>query len=330
MAKERKLGASAVLVVLPFVLSVGCAHGAAHEEARPQSATDLSMAREARPAHAAHALLIEAASCWFGGLWGDVQGESPAERKADTVKRCTSLAHHVIATDDRSLYEELRAFDAVAIEALAARMSALADADPEEAPHKGPLLSLMHALADAQKETMLARRAGHRILRDVAREPEKLSSDEAAALPDLEAAKAFDALYDLDARDLGKEANAYALLVTLDRMSIAQEIPLHLKPYPVVEPLKRVFGVAIPALPHDASKPLPRAGWLTYLVTAASAAGHPVTAPAPPEIRHERAIQGILGGLSDKLRADAPGLTPPLSPIIEDVIRDLNAVAKPS
>ena len=147
-------------------------------------------------------------------------------------------------------------------------------------------------------------------------------------MPELEAAKGFDALYRVAAGSLQREAHALSLLVALDRMNVAQEIPLHLKPYPVVEPFHSIFGVAIPDLPHDASKPLPRAGWLNYLTAVAAAAGHPVTQPtAPPQIRHERAVQGVLKGISDRLKADAEGVEAPFSRIVQYVIRDLDAIS---
>jgi hypothetical protein len=282
--------------------------------------------------HAAHGLLVEAAACWFGGFWGDVQGESPAEREASSVRRCELLVRDVFGKNDHARYLQVRAFEKETVDEVAAKVGALASAEPGDAPRKEALVQLLHVLADAQKESMIARRAGRRILRDLAREPEQLSNDEVAALPELDAAKAFDALAHLDAGTLAKEAHAFTVFVALDRMNVAQEIPVHLKPYPVVEPLRVVFGVPIPDLPRDASKPLPRAGWLTYLTSAAAAAGHPVTEPnALPQIRHERAVQGILAGLADKLRADAEGVAPatPFARIVQSTIRDLDAAAKP-
>jgi hypothetical protein len=329
---SRVRGSSAwrVAIVAGLVSSCAAARPAPATAPAPQGETSLAMARQSRTGHTAHALLVEAASCWFGGLWGDVQGESPEERRASSAKHCESIVRDVFGKEDPARYEQVRAFETETIDDVAAKVAMLASADPVDAPRKDALVKLLHGLADAQKETMLARRAGHRILRDLEREPEKLSNEEVAALPELEASRAFVALDRLDAGSLQKEAHAFTLLVALDRMNIAQEIPLHLKPYPVVEPYRAIFGVAIPDLPHDASKPLPRAGWLTYLTRVAAAAGHPVTQPAlPPQIRHEHAVKGILAGISDRLKVDAEGVAPETSfaRIVQLVIRDLDAVA---
>ena len=325
MARMREL----VLVSSVACVSA-CAHAGTRETARARVAPNLTMARTSRPTHASHELLVEAASCWFGGLWGDVQGESPAERALEARKHCELLVRDVYGNDDRTRYEQVRALESVTVDEVATKVASLADADREDAPRKEALVNVTRALAETQRETMFARRAGHRIQRDVAREPEKLSSDEAAALPDLESAKAFDKLFHAEAGPLQREAHALALLVVLDRMNVAHELPLHLKPYPVVEPFHAVFDAPIPELPHDASKPLPRAGWLTYLTAVAARAGHPISQPdAPPQIRHEQAVGGILAGIETQLRADAQGIDAPLQRIVQYVIRDLDAVARP-
>ncbi len=314
------------ILVLMLAALWGCAHAAPRP---PEATSSLTMARAPAPTHAAHDLVVQAASCWFGGLWGDVQGETPAERAVETQKRCARVVHDAFGDDDRARYEQVRAFEAITVDEVAAKVASLADADREAAPRKDALVKLTRAIADAQRETMVARRAAHRILRDAERERAKLSDDESAALPELEAAKAWDALLRLDAGPLQQEAHVYALLVALDRMNLAQELPLHLKPYPVIAPFHALFGAAVPDLPHDASRPLPRAGWLTYLGTVASAAGHPIaSSAAPPQIRHEQAIAGIFAGISDRLKTDAQGVEPPLRRIVEYVIRDLDAVIK--
>ena len=181
------------------------------------------------------------------------------------------------------------------------------------------------ALAAANQETTLARRATHRVLRDLDREPEKLSSEEELALPQLESFAGFAALYRMDAGDLGAERHALALLVLLDRMRIAEDLPVHLKPYVVVLPLREVFSAPMPRLPYDASKPLDRGEWLLYLEDAARQARHPVDASRPQQVRHEQAMAGILEGVADQLKADeeALGDNHPLTRVVALAIRAL-------
>ncbi len=153
---------------------------------------------------------------------------------------------------------------------------------------------------------MLARRAARRIQRDLDHEPSRLSDDELLALPALESFTAFAALSQLAAGDLTSEAHALSLFVVLERMRIAEELPVHLKPYVVVEPFRAVFGVPVPTLPHDAAVPLPRGEWLGYLTSVAAYAHHPVTDVTRPfEIQHEAAVAGILEGIADGLRTEA-------------------------
>ena len=178
-----------------------------------------------------------------------------------------------------------------------------------DAPNADALVKLFTALGDAQYETMLARRASTRITRDLGQEPDKLPDTEAAALPQLEQSAAFDRLLYLDAGALQHEAQTFVLLVTLDRMRVAEDLPVHLKPYVAATPIHAVFDVPLPDVPHDASKPLTRGGWLTYLTGAAAAAGHPVTDTSkPPQIRHEAAVAGILEGIADRLKANVQGV----------------------
>jgi len=276
--------------------------------------------------HAAHQLLVDTASCWFGGMWGDVQGESTQERIVSSQRRCEDVVRRVFGSADHARYLQLRAFEPMAVAQVKRQIVELAVADPIDAPRADIMGKMFTALADAQYETMLQRRAATRILRDFERGPVPLENAEASALRQLEVSKGFDELFLLDAGPLQREASTLVLLVTMDRMRVAEDLPVHLKPYAVAHALHAVFGVPEPELSHDASKPLPRAGWLTYLSNAAAVAGHPVTdTSAHPRVRHEAAIAGISEGIADRMRANLEGIGPdtPLGKIVRLTIRAL-------
>jgi hypothetical protein len=264
--------------------------------------------------HAAHQLLVDSAACWLGGIWGDVQGQTPEQRTSASEARCSGVIVSVYGHTDERRYLQLRAFDPETLQEVKNKIGHLASRDPAEARHQEALGNVFTKLAYAEREAMLARRAARRVLRDLDHEQEKLNDEEAIALPELESSAAFDELLRVDAGDLRAEAHAFALMVLLDRLRIAEQVPVHLKPYVVTGPLHAVFGVPIPELPHDASRPLARGEWLTYLVDVATQARHPVDVAAEtPIAKHEAAMAGILEGVADQLRADAPGIAPETS-----------------
>jgi hypothetical protein len=276
--------------------------------------------------HGAHELLVNSASCFLGGMWGDVQGETPPERAGSSQERCMTVVMTVFTAHTHERYLQLRAHEPETIAEVRATLGTLAQAEPAEAHHKDAMLRLFDAVERAEYETMLARRASHRIVRDAERDITRLSASEAAALPELEASTAFDALVRVDAGDLQKEGHVFTLLVTLDRMQIAEQLPVHLKPYVIAEPMHVVFGTPAPDLPHDASKPLAHGGWLAYLTTVATSAGHPLADPsASPIARHEAAVAGILQGVADQLKGDVAGVSSDtaLARVTNDMIRAL-------
>ncbi|HEX7601667.1 MAG TPA: hypothetical protein VF316_08685 [Polyangiaceae bacterium] len=294
------------------------------------TATSATAGTTATP-HPANALLVDVASCWFGGIWGDAEGQTPAEREASSTRRCEAVVRTVWGKEDHPRLLQLRALESVTLAEVGSKLAGMADSSADDAPNKDVLLKLYNALAAERQEAMVARRAAKRIARDLEREPEKLNNDEAAALPELEKATAYDALVHVEAGALQQQVHALALFALLDRMNTAHELPVHMKPYVVAAPYKTIFGAALPDVPHDASKPLARGGWLTYLTSVASAAGHPVTrTDTTPQIRHELAVAGILAGVVDKLKADAEHITPevPLSREVQLVIRGLEAEVK--
>ena len=246
-------------------------------------------------------LLVQTAACWLGGMWGDVQGEVPKERTLSTLERCDAVVVAVFGGNGRDALVKLRAHEP---ETVAAVRGAIAKSNDES------LVRLFDTIDRAEYETMLARRAAHRITRDVARDADVLSATEVASLKELEASGAFTELaHASEGGDHQKEARVFMLLVALDRMRVAEELPVHLKPYVIAEPMRVIFDAPAPELSHDASRPLPRGGYLTYLENAALAAHHPVVDPnKPPLARHEEAIAGILAGIAGELTKSVDGL----------------------
>ena len=291
----------------------------------PSSSTATTTSAIAHP-HAAHALLVETASCWMGGIWGDVQGETPDERARSSDARCEAVVRDVWGKSDHTRFLQLRAFEPDAIAAVRHAIDRRALHDPAESRNADALDKIFTRLAFAERETMAARRAAHRILRDWDHERDHLDDEEALALPVLEHTIAFDELWRADAGELTSEAKVLALLVLLDRIRVAEMLPLHLKPYVVAEPFQTVFGATPPNLPHDASKPLERGAWLSFLVDVARQARHPVNDDgAAPRTKHEAAMAGILAGIGDQLEqyASAIGEDTPLADVSRKTIRTL-------
>ena len=261
------------------------------------------------PLRNANDLLVGTASCWIGGMWGDVQGETPNEREASTVKRCDDVAQAGLGNRDRAI--QLRAHETSAVTEMREAISKLANADAMDSRRKESMLRVYDCVEAAEHEIMHARRAAHRILRDEPRGIETLTATETSELPTLQAHQAYDDLARVDAGPLAVEAHVFLLWATLDRLRIAQQLPVHLKPYPIDAALRVVFSAPTLWLPFDASKPLERGAYLTYLVDAAQAARHPVlTMPVAASAsdsaaRYGEAMAGILEGISDQLRADA-------------------------
>jgi hypothetical protein len=267
-------------------------------------------------------------ACWFGGVWSDAEGDSADARRVASEQRCHDVVTRIWGADDKGHYEQLRAFEVNAIEDTANKVEAVAKADSVDSAHKDAIVKLLRAVADAKKEEMLARRAAERVKRDLDREPDKLSSDEAAAVAPLKASSALEALYKLDAGDLGADAQALGLMSALDRMDIARGLPKHLKVYAVSGAFALVFGVKQPEVPEDATKHIKPGTWLAYLTDTAKAAGHPVPDSAKtPKDREPLAYSGVLEGFSDKLKASADKVsdTTPLKPVVTRVWRRLGA-----
>jgi hypothetical protein len=250
-----------------------------------------------------------AAACWFGGVWGDAEGDSVDMRAQASEARCHDVVRRVYGSDSKDHYEQMRAIEPSVVGDVAGKVETLAKDDPDDAPRSQTLAKLVQAVAAAQREGMLARRAGDRIKRDLDHEPDKLTNDEAAAVVPLRDTRNLEALLKMDAGDITHDAHALGMLAAMERVEIGRGLPKHMKIYAVGGANQILFGVAPPAVPDDASKPLKRGTWLAYLTDVAKAAGHAVPDSAKtPKQREPLAWVGVLEGYADKLRTDIDGL----------------------
>jgi hypothetical protein len=253
----------------------------------------------------AHRLVVDATGCWFGAIWKDALGEDGRSRCEDVLE---SAYGHV--DTDRLL--RLRGFDAIEVGELRSHIVYVAKNDPRDAGRAASLIRMFDAIASAQRETMLARRAGDRIKKDIdgVRVNGDRHSDERASVAQLSTFDAVRALYSLDVGELSPEARATAILCAMDRMNTANGLPKHIKVYAVQGAFSMLFGVAPPEVPSDPTKPMKAGRWLAYLSDVARAAGHPV----PPEAvtlqgKQVMAWAGVLEGFADKLRSEQPNIS---------------------
>jgi hypothetical protein len=284
-----------------------------------------------QPQEEAHRLVILAASCWFGGLWADALGEQDQMKVTGVENRCHMLEQHVWGTDDKSHYEQMRAFEQNAVADVVAKVDETAKKDGVDGPRREAVVKLTEALAAGLRETMDARRAGDRVKRDLTHEPEKLSKDEVDSVLPLRRHAKLEALLKLEVGNLSKEANALGVLCALDRVEVARGLPKHLKLYAVADAFNLLFGVNAPDVPEDGSKKLVPGTWLRFLTDTANAAGHPVPAKArTPREKDAMAWAGMLEGMSDKLKADDDGIatTTDLSRVETTMLHRLEAEFK--
>lgn len=296
----------------PLLLAAGCS------AAKPQPASTAQVHAKS----SAYSLVMQATSCWMGGLWSDALGESNDERYAGINRRCNALLRDVdITAPERSravadrvpppapeeAYYPMRAVEPAIVDAIAREVQARAEKEASEAPQAAQLVSLLRAVADVARETVQARRSADVVKKDVSQEApvSQRTSDKEAAGPRVSSSDALVALLHLDAGQFTTEASAIAVLSALDRMEIARGLPKHLKMDAVGGAYAGVFGVSPPPVAADAALPIRTGTWLTYLTDVAAAAGHAVPAAAhDPQNREPLAWTGVLEGFADKLRAD--------------------------
>jgi hypothetical protein len=297
----------------------------------PTASTDPTPPPQPPPAQTqeeAHKLLVLATSCWFGGVWSDALGEQDQAKVTGIETRCHELERRVWGADDKTHYEQMRAFEQNAGSDIVAKVDETAKGDAVDGPRREALVKLATSLEAAFHETMAARRAADRVKRDLGHEPEKLSQDEVDAVLPLRAHSKLESLLNLEVGDLTKEANALAILCALDRVELARGLPKHLKLYAVVDSFSLLFGVTVPDVPENGTKKLVPGTWLRFLTDTAKAAGHPVPDKArTPREKDALAWGGMLEGFHDKLKVDADAIAPStdVSKVVTVVLHRLEA-----
>ena len=280
----------------------------------------------------AYRLAMLTTGCWFGGPWTDFEGLPATAREKEAVDRarCAEAVRHVYGRIDQARVLRLRAIDAGVVDDVARKVDAVAAADPVDRLHRGDLEKLLRATASAQRENMAARRAAWKVLTDLdGRRRGPLELDEMAAENPLLAHSELEALLELQAGDLTPDAHALGILSALDRVELSRGLPRHLKVFAVGDIFGLVFGTPAPGLTGDAAVPRPRGIWLSYLSSAARAAGYPVPGSAQaPQLRNRLAWAGVLEGFAQRLRQDVDHLSRPafttLRPVVWRVIERLD------
>lgn len=274
--------------------------------------------------------MVGAVACWFGGVWSDAEGDAKEARAADAERRCHELVKRVYGADDDVRYERIRALERVEVAELEQRILAVAANASENAARRQQLGRFFNAVADAERETLLARRAGERVKRDLTGErlQTKLTDDQAAAVAPLSESWAFDALLHGEFAEFTPEAHAVAILCAMERMETARGLTKHLKVYALEAPFAAFFAVSAPDAPRDARQPLKGGTWLAYLTAVAQAAGHPVPDSVTSLPARERlAWAGAAAGLNDQLRRSVHdiGYGTDLKWIVREVVQRIDA-----
>jgi hypothetical protein len=294
----------------------------------PSSATPGEVAADSSY-EGAHKLTIEAVACWLGGVWSDAEGVDEETRAANAQRRCQKLVRDVYGSYDQERDERLRALDPVEVSELKRNILDTAGGGALDTARAQQLSTFIDLVADAERETVNARRAGDRVKKDIdgERVGTNLTDDEAAAVEPLSEDKAFEALLRSDLGDLSPEARAVAVLCAMDRMETARGLTKHLKVYAIEGAMAALFNAPAADVPRDAHRSLKGGAWLSYLTTVANVAGHPVPKTARSvQDRELLAWGGVLDGLADKLRLEAAQISDAteLKYVAEAVVRRLD------
>jgi hypothetical protein len=313
-----------------IVLGCGSAPGQQRPEAASPSASAPDRAESPSGKHErAHELVIAAVACWSGGLWSDAEGVAREKRAADAERRCHEFVTRVYGTDDSVRYERIRGLERVELAEVKARILAVAANDSESATRREHLGHFFDAVAEAEREALLLRRAGERVKKDITgdRLQTKLTTDQRAAVAPLREARAFRALLHGDFGEFTGEARAIAILNAMARMETARGLTKHLKVIALDAPFAALFAVVAPSVPDNVLEPMKAGTWLAYITSVATAAGHPVPArvAALPD-RERLAWGGALAGLADQLRADGAdiGYGTDLKRIVGEVVERID------
>jgi hypothetical protein len=304
----------AVLLAASLVAPcVACVAPEARQADIPVSATGPKPLPGVQTDGEAERLVIGAASCWMGGLWSDALGEPAGDARAAAIeRRCDAVLVHVYGAVNPMQYQQLRAAEARVVDDLSARVRSVASNDRVDRRRADSLVKLLRAVADAQRENILARGAADDVKKDEAGVSSygERAQDKVLAAQALRQTAGIGALLSLDAGDLSHEARAIGLLCALDRLEIARKLPKHLKVYAVGGPFVPVFGVQPPQVSDDPTAPIPTGTWPGYLVDVASASGHAVPAAATDLLdRESLAWGGVLQAFADRLRNEGASVS---------------------
>jgi len=216
--------------------------------------------------------------------------------------------------------ESLKMLDATMTDPLVAKVKELAQTDGLDEAHAASIEKLASSLVAASREATAARRAAAKLRGDIEklrsdkekaaardRDADRLSADEASVAGVLRAGTALDALVKFSGPDFATDAHAIGTLLALSRVRAAQDLPKHMKLYTVAPAYAAVFGVAPPPLPERTKDRLKPGAWLAYVMSVASACGHPVDPSAKkPKEKEALAWSGVLAGFADRLKTDQP------------------------
>jgi hypothetical protein len=311
-------GGGFVAGCLAILAVAGCVGPEPRQADVPISATGPKPLPATQTDGQAERLVMGATSCWTGGLWSDALGEKddpPFEvgdirdaRTAGIERRCDAVLVHLYGAVDPMQYMQLRAVEVRVVDDLRTRVRSIAANDRVDRPRAERLVQLLGAVADAERENILARAVADEVKKDEegASSPGERATDKTFAAQALERTKGLEALLSFGSGDLSHEARAVGLLCALDRLEIARKLPKHLKVIAVGGPSERVFGVRPPEVPGDPTAPIKSGAWPGYLVDIARATGHAVPAEATEPIdRESLAWVGVLEAFADRLRVEA-------------------------
>lgn len=312
-------GAWSLAIGLVTLVSANCIGPEPRQANIPLSATGPHPLPGTQTDGEAERFVVDATSCWMGGLWSDALASEPANpsldaavqmdvRTAGIEGRCNALLVHLYGVVDPMQYRQLRAVEPRVVEDLAVRVRSIADNDRADRPHAGQLVKLLRAVADAERENVLARDVADHVKKDEegVSSPSERSTDKVLAAEALRHTAGIESLLSLDTPDLSHEARAIGLLCALDRVEMARRLPEHLKVYAVGGPFVPVFGVRPPRVNDDPTSPIKSGTWPGYLAEVAGAAGHAVPAAATEPIdRESLAWGGVLQAFADRLRIEA-------------------------
>jgi hypothetical protein len=323
------LGVQRLAFLVASALLGACTSGPPATKAINTTSAMVPVAPEREPAYG---LVMQASSCWMGGLWSDASGEKGDARTTGIRRRCDMVLHAMGESPEGSYYP-LRAVDSTMVDLVAWHTERFAREDAEDAAdraHSAELVTLLRLVADAARETMHARRAADTVKRDIARAPVRPAyhADKIVAAPSIVPSAGLHALLTTDVGPYSAEARTIGLLNALDRVEIASGLPKHLKIYAVQGAFQEVFGVYAPKLPEDAASRIAPGTWLSYLDRVSRAAGHPVTDEAGAfDDREALAYEGVLHGFADRLGRLEPVLvrSPDLAAVSHAIAARLEA-----